>query len=61
MLFSRLILLAEKGEKTTPSFEYELTNYPFTLFKDGMMRNGNKASLSCFLTDFSPVSHFYTP
>ena len=49
VLFSRLILLAEREEETTPCFEYELNNYPFSLFKDGMMRNGNKASLCSFL------------
>ena len=49
ILFYRIILLAEKEEETTPCFEYELTNYPFSLFKDGMMRNGNKASLCSFL------------
>ena len=48
ILFSQLILLAEREEKTTPKFEYELTNYPFSLFKQGMMRNGNKASLCSF-------------
>ena len=49
VLFSRLILLAEREEETTPCFEYELNNYPFSFFKDGMMRNGNKASLCSFL------------
>ena len=49
ILFSRLILLAEREEETTPCFEYELKNYPFSFFKDGMMRNGNKASLCSFL------------
>ena len=48
ILFSRLILLAEGREETVPCFEYELTNYPFTLFKNGMMRNGNKALLCSF-------------
>ena len=49
--FSRIILLDERGEETTPCFEYELTNYLFTLFKDGMMRNCNKASLCSFLME----------
>ena len=54
ILFSRLILLAERGEETTPCFEYELTKYPFTLVKDGMMRNGNKALLCSFLMKGKP-------
>ena len=45
ILFSRPILPAEREEDATPYFEHELTNYPLSLFKDGMMRNGNKASL----------------
>ena len=49
ILFSRLVLLAEREEETTPCFEYELINYPFSLFKDGMMRNGSKTSLCNFL------------
>ena len=45
ILFSQLILLAECEKETGLFFEYELTNYPLSLLKDGMMRNGNKASL----------------
>ena len=47
-------MLAQREEETTPCFEYELTNYPFSLFKDGMMRNGNKASLCSFLMKVTP-------
>ena len=54
ILFSQLVLLAEREAKTTPKFEYELTNYPFSLFKQGMMRNGNKASLCSFLMKVIP-------
>ena len=54
ILFSRLILLAERGEETTSCFEYELKNYPFTLVKDGMMRNGNKVLLCSFLMKGKP-------
>ena len=54
ILFSRLMLLAEREEETTPCFEYELTNYPFSLFKDGMMRNGNKTSLCGVLMKVIP-------
>ena len=60
ILFSRLILLAERGEETNPCFEYELTNYPFTLFKNGMMRNGNKASLCNFLMKGIPNANLPT-
>ena len=49
ILFSRLVLLAEREEETTPCFEYELINYPFSLFKDSMMRNGSKTALCNFL------------
>ena len=49
ILFSQLILLAEREEETALCFKYELTKYPFSLFKNGMMRNGNKASLCSFL------------
>ena len=58
--FSRIILLAERGEETTPCFEYELTNYLFTLFMDGMMRNGNKASLCSFLMKGIPNTNLPT-
>ena len=51
ILFSRLILLAESEEET---FEYELTNYQFSLFKDGMMRNSKKASLCSSLMKIIP-------
>ena len=54
MLLSPLILLAEGEEETTSCFEYELTNYLLSLFKDGMMRNGNKASLCSFLMKVIP-------
>ena len=54
ILFSRIILLAEREEETALCLEYELTKYPFSLFKDGMMRNGNKASLCSFLIKVIP-------
>ena len=49
ILFSQLISIAERGDETTPCFDYELTNYPFILFKDGMIRNCNKTSLCSVL------------
>ena len=60
VLFSRLILLAEREEETTPCFEYELTNYPFLLFWNGMMRNGNNASLCSFLMKVIPNANLPT-
>ena len=54
ILFSRPILLAELEEKTTPFFEYEFTNYTLSPFKDGMIRNGDKASLCSFLMKIIP-------
>ena len=54
ILFSRLMLLAEREEETTPCFENELSNYPFSLFKDGMIRNGNKTSLCGVLMNVIP-------
>ena len=54
ILFSRLILLAEREAETTPCFEYELKNYPFSFFKYGMMTNGNKTSLCSFLMKVIP-------
>ena len=51
ILFSRIILLAEREEEIALCLENELTKYPFSLFKDGMMRNGNKASLCSFLME----------
>ena len=54
ILFSWLVLLAEHQVETTPCFEYELKNYPFSFFKDGMMTNGNKASLCSFLMKVIP-------
>ena len=54
LLFSRLILLAEREEERAPCFEYELTNYPFSLFKGGMIRNGKKISLCSFLIKLYP-------
>ena len=60
ILFSRLILLAEREEETTPYFEYELTNYPLSLFKNGMVRSGNKVSLRNYLTKGIPNANLPT-
>ena len=60
ILFSQLILLAECEKETRLFFEYELTNYPLSLLKDGMMRNGNKASLYSFLLKVIPSANLPT-
>ena len=60
ILFSRLILLAEREQDATPCFEYELTNYPLSLFKDGIIRSGNKASLRNYLTKGIPNANLPT-
>ena len=60
ILFSRLILLAEREQDATPCFEYELTNYPLSFFKDGIIRSGNKASLRNYLTKGIPNANLPT-
>ena len=60
ILFSRLILLAEREENATPCVEYGLTNYPFSLCKDGMMRSNNKTSLQNYLTKGLPKVYLPT-
>ena len=60
ILFSRLILLVEHEEDATPCFKHELTNYSLSLFKDGMMRSGNKASLRNYLTKGIPNANLTT-
>ena len=37
MLFHRLILVAERDNSVRECFQYELTPYPVSLFKDGLM------------------------
>lgn len=45
LLFNRLSALAGKEENVEKYFGYELTTYPMSLFKEGMMRKPDKASL----------------
>lgn len=57
-LFLRLIVLVErKPEKEIVDyFNYELSPYPMSLFKDGVMRTAQKSKLKQFLLDgVSPV------
>ena len=50
-LFLRLIILVEKKpeKEIVDYFRYELSPYPMSLFKDGVMRSGQKSSLKQFL------------
>ena len=44
-LFLRLIAIAQRTPSIEDYFHYELTAYPMSLFKDGLMRKPNKALL----------------
>ena len=50
ILFSRLLVLLERCEDTTPYFQYELTPFPAYLFKHSVMRKPNKSVLGTSLT-----------
>ena len=53
-LFHRLILVAERLQSIKVCFEYELTPYPMSLFKDSAMRKPDKPSLCRdFIKDLS--------
>ena len=51
MLFSRLIAIVQREEDMSPYFDYELTAFPTSLFKDNFMRKSVKAQLVKSLTD----------
>ena len=44
-LFNRLIAIAQRENDLEQFFHYELTCYPMSLFKDGLMRKPNKSVL----------------
>ena len=50
-LFLRLIVMVEKksDEEIASYFEYQLSPYPMSLFKDGVMRSSQKSKLKYFL------------
>ena len=50
-LFSRLIAIVQREEDMSPYFDYELTAFPTSLFKDNFMRKAAKAQLAKSLTD----------
>ena len=45
LLFNRLSALAGREENVEKFFDFELTTYPMSLFKDGLLRKPDKASL----------------
>ena len=45
VLFVRLAAVAQREEDVEDYFDFELTNYPLSLFKDGIMQKPDKASL----------------
>ena len=45
LLFTQLAALAGREENVQKYFKYELTTYPMSLFKDGVMRKPDKAAL----------------
>ena len=45
VLFTRLSALAGREDNVEKYFDFELTTYPMSLFKDGVMRKPDKASL----------------
>ena len=55
-LFLRLIAIAHRTPNIEDHFHYELTAYPMSLFKDGLMRKPNKAMLrNALLTEKADV------
>jgi len=51
LLFSRLLIQVERSDNIQSFFAYELAPIPTALFKDYMMRKGNKSSLAYVLKD----------
>jgi len=51
ILFSRLITIVQRKEDMSPHFDYELTAFPTSLFKDNFMCKSVKAQLAKSLTD----------
>lgn len=57
-LFHRLVLVGERESNLRECFEFELTPYPMSLFKDGLMRKPDKPSL---YTDFTRGLNAFLP
>ena len=50
ILFTRLAAIAQREDDVEAVFDFELTTFPLSLFKDGLMRKPDKASLrNCLL------------
>ena len=57
VMFTRMIVVAEREDSLQPFFEYELTTEPMSLFKEGMMRKPDKPSLrKALIPDSASVS-----
>lgn len=56
-LFLRLVVVIERKpeDEITEYFKYELSPYPMSLFKDGIMRSAQKAKLKSFLLENIPT------
>ncbi len=55
-MFSRLIAIIQREEDLSPYFCYELTAFPTSLFKDGIMRKTQKSQLAKIITsDVQPA------
>ncbi len=55
-LFSRLIAIIQREEDLSPYFCYELTTFPRSLFKDGIMRKTQKSQFAKIITsDVQPA------
>jgi len=51
-LFSRLIAIMDREEDMKLYFDYELSSFPTSLFKDGFMCKGVKSQLANFFTSY---------
>ena len=56
ILFSRFIAIVQREEDMRPYFDFELTAFPTSLFKDNFMRKAVKAQLAKSLTDSTDSS-----
>ena len=58
-LFSRLIFTAERTDKFIDYFQYELTQEPTALFKDGFMRESHKSDVKNILLENTRIFENY--
>ncbi len=58
IMFSRLLVVLERCEDTTPYFQYELTPLQASMFKHSVMRKPNKSVLgTCLTSGVITVTH----